>query len=64
MAYTKKQEYGPATIVASQLDMQSVLIPAAVQKGSRISIDGEDVEQTDLDVKKLYATLMKTANKK
>jgi len=64
MAYTKKKEYGPATIVASQLDMQSVLIPAAVQKGSHISIDGEDVEQTDLDVKKLYATLMKPANKK
>ena len=60
MAYTKKKEYGPGTIVASQLEMQSILNPAVAQKGSRISIDGKDIEQTDLNVKELYSTLTKS----
>jgi hypothetical protein len=64
MAYTKKKEYGPGTIVASQLEMQSVASLAVSQKGSRIFIDGEDIEETDLNVKELYATLMKSGNKK
>jgi hypothetical protein len=64
MAYNKKKEYGHGTIVASQLDMQSVASPAVSQKGSRISIDGKDIEQTDLNVKQLYATLMKSVKKK
>lgn len=60
MAYTKKKEYGPGTIVASQLDMQSIANPAVAQKGSHISIDGKDIEQTDLNVKELYSTLTKS----
>ena len=60
MAYTKKKEYGPGTIIASQLEMQSILNPAVAQKGSRISIDGKDIEQTDLNVKELYSTLTKS----
>jgi hypothetical protein len=63
MAYTKKKEYGPGTIVASQLDIQSALNPAVAQKGSRITIDGEDIEETDLDVKELYSTLMSSGGK-
>lgn len=63
MAYTKKKEYGPGTIVASHLEMQSVPNLAVAQKGSRISIDGEDIEETDLDVKELYSTLMNSGGK-
>jgi len=64
MAYTKKKEYGPGTIVASQLEMQSVPIAAVAQKGSRITIDGEEIQETDLDVKELYATIMKSVRNK
>jgi hypothetical protein len=35
-----------------------------VQKGSHITIDQSKIEPTDLDVKELYATLMKSGMKK
>ena len=59
MAYTKKKEYGPGTIVASELEIQSVSSRAVAQKGSHITIDGESIEETDLNVKELYASQMK-----
>ena len=59
MAYVKKSEYGPGTIEASDLQIESSPTKAIAQKGSRITIDGTSVEATDLDVRALYATLMK-----
>lgn len=64
MAFVKKPEYGPGTIVASHLETESVLNRAVVQKGSKIIIDKSDVKATDLDVKELYATLTKSGMKK
>ena len=63
MAYVKKLEYGPGTIIASHLETESVPHRAVVQKGSKITIDDSDVKATDLDVKELYATLMKSGIK-
>ncbi len=54
MAYTKKAEYGPARLEARGLTLVGVDRPAAVQHGSRLSIDGEPRETEALDVDRLY----------
>lgn len=59
MAYMKKPEYGPATLVASNIRILDTATPAQVEKGSRLELNGEQVNPEDLDVKKLYKTIMK-----
>jgi hypothetical protein len=59
MAYTKKKQYGPATISAKNVKVQNLLASALVQKGNQILIDGVAVPAIDLNVKDLYATTMK-----
>ena len=59
MAYNKKKEYGPGTIFAKNIKAQNLPELALVQKGSRISIDGVDLAEKDIDVDNLYATTMK-----
>ena len=59
MAYNKKKEYGPGTIFAKNIKAQDLPRLALVQKGSRISIDGIDLAEKDIDVNNLYATTMK-----
>jgi len=54
MAYIKKAEYGPAEIVAKNLEFNSTDQRAVMEKENKISIDGIDILPTDLDVKKLY----------
>jgi hypothetical protein len=56
MVYTKKPEYGPAEAVVTNVVMDRVNREAAVQTGSRIVIDGSEVEPEDLDVEELYRT--------
>jgi hypothetical protein len=59
MAYTKKKQFGPATITAENVKVKSLSASTVVQKGSQILVDGVAVPTVDLDVKKLYATTMK-----
>ena len=56
MAYIKKAEYGPAEIIAKNLEFNSTDQHAVVQKENKISIDGIAVLPTGLDVEKLYFT--------
>jgi hypothetical protein len=60
MAYNKKKEYGPGTIFAKNIKAQNLPELALVQKGSRISIDGVDLAEKDIDVNNLYATTMRS----
>jgi len=54
MAYVKKSEFGPARLVARNLELEDVRQKAVAQLGSRIEIDGELQESTPLDVDELY----------
>ncbi len=56
MAYIKKSEYGTASIEATNIKMEAVDLFAIAQKGSHIYINGSHIEETDLNVKSLYAT--------
>ncbi len=61
MAYVKKPEYGAGgTTIARDVTIEEAL-PALAQTGSRIEIDGREVETKDLDVDRLYETVMKPA---
>ncbi len=53
-AYTKKAEYGTASIEADQVTMQGSVSQFLIQTGSWISLDGEYFSGTDLDVEALY----------
>jgi hypothetical protein len=54
MAYVKKNEYGPARLVARNVVMKKVGRPALAQLGSQIEIDGELQVAEKLDVDELY----------
>jgi hypothetical protein len=54
MAYVKKPEYGPSELIARNLSVQGVGTPAAAQTGSRIVLNGNDVEPQPMDVRALY----------
>ncbi|MCZ6770974.1 MAG: CotH kinase family protein [Proteobacteria bacterium] len=57
-AYTKKPEYGGATIIAD--DITNVGNQRnLVQFGSRIVLDGREIEAQDIDIDTLYDTVMK-----
>ena len=55
LAYIKKPEYGPGTILVSNLETDSVTTQAVSQTGSKILIDDIEVKTEDMDVKKLYS---------
>jgi hypothetical protein len=57
MAYQKKAEYGPAEAVANDVSILSSARDAVAQFGSRIRLNGSDVEPQDVDVDRLYATV-------
>jgi hypothetical protein len=59
MAYMKKPEYGPARVTARNLRMDGVGRKAAVQTGSRVTLDGMEVPSENLDVDALYSGYMK-----
>jgi len=56
MAYVKKGEFGPAEIVASGLEIEGGARHAIAQRGSRVALEGREVEPEALDVDALYAT--------
>jgi CotH kinase protein/Right handed beta helix region len=59
MAYIKKPEYGGASIVAKGMKFVEPIIPARVQVGSRVTIDGDQVATQAINVKQMYQTIMK-----
>jgi hypothetical protein len=59
MAYNKKKEYGPSTIFAKNIKAQNLPELAFAQIGNRISIDGLDLAEKEIDVKTLYTKTMK-----
>ncbi|GMR01411.1 MAG: CotH kinase family protein [Gammaproteobacteria bacterium] len=59
MAYVKKPEYGTGQIIASKIEFGDGFVKARAQKGSTISIDGNEIEAIDIDVKDMYKTVMK-----
>ena len=63
MAYVKKPVYPSATLFAENVKFSHSPSNAIVQDGSEIKLEGVDIEPTDLDVKNLYKTLMKSGIK-
>jgi len=53
-AYIKKPVYGPASIEAQQVTILNTQQAAVAQTGSRILIDGKEIETVELDVDRLY----------
>jgi len=62
MAYVKKKEYGGASIISLNTDIDK---PEMVMsdKLSTILIDGDAVKQSDINTKQLYKTIMKSSRK-
>jgi len=57
MAYIKKTEYGPAKIIANNLEFHSTKHKGLVQKENKISIDGIEILPTEINVKQLYSSI-------
>ena len=64
MAYIKKPEYGPAVLEARAITFTSTDIPARVQTGSSLTLEGKAVETEDMEDMKFYETKMKPGIKK
>ena len=54
-AYTKKEQYGPAFIEATELEFLNTEKQTICQTGSEISLDGTDCQAIDIDIDSLYA---------
>jgi hypothetical protein len=64
MAYIKKAEYGPARVEANNLVFVGASSDVRVQRGSRITLNGKEIESEDVDVEALYKTIMKKGLRK
>ena len=64
MAYIKKPEFGPARIIANNIKYSGSAAFARAEKGSEITIDGKEIEPQDMDVKKMYDTIMRSGSRK
>lgn len=58
-AYVKKPEFGAARIRAERVTFTGDLPRTVVQRGSRIALDGVEQPAQDVDVDRLYQTVMK-----
>jgi len=54
MAYTKKREYGPGSVIARNIEMVRVGRAASAQHGSQVFIDGVSTAPGEVDVGDLY----------
>ena len=59
LAYIKKPEYGPAQLTATEMVILESDLPAKVQTGSTLHLNGDLIETEDMDVDVLYNTVMK-----
>lgn len=55
MAYTKKQEFGPATLHATKTTIRNSSLQALAQLGSKVSLNGTQIESEKLDIDQLYS---------
>ena len=62
-AYVKKPEYGGATIIADGITIEGGKKESLVQFGSRITLAGDEVAAQDIDIDKLYDTVMRKAGR-
>ncbi len=58
MAYIKKSEYGSASVEATNISFVNTEVEARSQKGSSIILNGSKIESADMDVNKLYKTIV------
>ena len=58
-AYIKKPEYGPAQLIADNVEIGETDTRSIVQTGSKVTIDGVEAETEDVDVDALYETIMR-----
>ena len=59
MAYTKKNAYGGATAYVNNVKIHNTEVDAKSDLGSNVFIDNVAVVRENLNVKKLYKTIMK-----
>jgi hypothetical protein len=53
-AYIKKPQYGPASIIANNVEIRDALITAICQTGNLIELNEVIIPEEALDVDKLY----------
>jgi hypothetical protein len=58
MAYMKKTEYNGGTIHVKQVEFSSTPVQAISQIGSHITLNGKTVPEQNIDVDRLYDTIM------
>jgi hypothetical protein len=56
LAYAQKPEFGPSEAIVRDVAMHGVPRAAIAQTGSRLLVNGREVEAEDLDVDRLFAT--------
>ena len=56
MAYTKKPEFGGASVHVKGLKIDNTKYPHIAQRGSAVNVDGEEIQRVFLDVEALYTT--------
>ena len=54
MAYVKKPEYGPSQILADGIELRNVGREGLAQLGSRVVLNGTELEPEDADIDELY----------
>ena len=62
MSYTKKLEYGAASLLAENVSILETPTPTWVQHGSSLELNGRSIETEEIDVDALYETYMRKAN--
>ena len=62
MTYVKKPVYGPPVLVASEVTILDTAKVAWAQTGSTLFLNGERVQTENMDVDRLYETVMGTGS--
>ena len=61
-AFTKKPEFGPAGLTASEIEFDNVERPTLVQTGNWIDLDGQRIWGTTVDVTEIYLKFTRQVN--
>ncbi len=62
MSYSKKSIFGPAELTVEKFDCADPICDHKItaELGSKLTVNGQKIRQTKLDVKNLYSTIMKS----